>query len=868
LWKRADGWDLAFESQNLAPFADQTSIRSVKWRLGLSGPNWQEPALRYRKWAAAHWKLTPLATQQPSWVKDTRALVICGMELDLLDRLAARMDPRQTIVYVPTWRRDGYDRNYPDYTALPELGPFMEKAHALGFRVMLHVNYFGCDPKNEAYAQFKPYQVREPFSHQPLWWAWPPAHRRKGEEPDIKFAYINPACQAWRELFVARMKEVCVQYAVDALHLDQTLCIWNDDAGLVDGMTMLEGSLAEHRELRRALPNVALSGEGLNEITCRYEAFAQRHAWGLHHSEGTWDRAALATAHPIASMILRPYTIINGYLGMTNPGNTQLYAAWQQAYVNWGVIPTFARPSAQQLQQPTGFVRQLLDEIAFFQKERVDPDLDGAAWPADTLFPYRTAAGKPVRLVRDSGWKLVGDASQTVSRTITGVREVVSPGSIAGWFAYDGKRLFGLTPEAWYPWLPAPRDLSAFHVAAMPAGLEIGRVSCGDDLATVVTRDPQGTQQISDLLVGARCGYTGFEGESDEVAGPLNESKAGASFMGNGHDLWLHPPWKATRKNPQTGVLEAAGTGLVTCTLQLKLPPDSSPRFTSEVYMDPGAVGPGKTDGLVFSIEAQAGDLKRRAEAHPTTSDPLPLELDLREFAGKEVTLRLTGDPGPKRAATFDWGRWRDPRVVMDRHVPGTATLVSPQSWTTILTSGGKAEQRQTAPHTLEIATTFPGTICLLNRPLQEIALPCDLTGLKFLKTFVAPDGTILTNPQYAAAAISDETVGGVKKHGFFAHPPSQGQTRMDFPVRLPAGVRRFSASVGLRDGSKSDGCLFILEVTGRELARKLMLPGRWEELTADLSAYAGQAVLLSLVTDADKSFTFDWGAWGEPRVE
>ena len=50
-------------------------------------------------------------------------------------------------------------------------------------------------------------------------------------------------------------------------------------------MTMAEGNIALHRQLREALPGVALSGEGLNEVTYRHEAFAQRHAWGLRHAE-------------------------------------------------------------------------------------------------------------------------------------------------------------------------------------------------------------------------------------------------------------------------------------------------------------------------------------------------------------------------------------------------------------------------------------------------------------------------------------------------------------------------------------------------------------------------------------------------------
>lgn len=866
VYRRSDSWSLAFESQNPAPFADKTQIASVNWRLGLTGPRWQDAANRYRQWATDNFHLTALAGQQPSWVKDIRAMVICGLDLNLLEPLASVTDPRQTMLYVPDWRRDGYDRNYPDYTALPELRAFLDKAHALGFRVMLHVNYFGCDPKNPMWAQFQPYQVHDPFSHEPLWWTWPQKGLRPGEEPPIKFAYINPASKAWRDLFVGRMKELCTRYPVDALHLDQTLCIWNADSGPVDGLTMLEGSLAEHRELREALPNVALSGEGLNEVTCRYEAFAQRHAYGLNHSEGTWDRAGLQMAHPISSCILRPFTIINGYLGETNPGNDQLYAAWQQAYTRWGVIPTFSRPSVEQLKAPQGFAKQLLDEMRFFQSERLDPD-PGGAWAANTLFPYRTASGGTASYVADDGWRLTS-GQRTVSRTVTGVSEVATDGNISGWLAYNEKSLFGLHKDAWYPVFDEPRDQSAFHLASLPTGLEIARLTHSDDMAVIGITDPADTLSVSDLLLTGRCGYTVFGGEGQEVVGAMNTSDAGASFVPHNRDLWLHPPWKATSKNPQTGVLEATGTGDTYCTMSVTLPPDSRPQFLSDVYMDPNAVGEGKTDGVTFAVEATDGVTTRKAELNTAVSDPQPLILDLREFAGRKVTLKLSGDPGPKHSATFDWARWTAPRITIQRQLPASLTVVSPQPWQTALASTGAVTLTAAANHTYQLQCALPGTVYLLNRPLQDVVLPADLTQLSFIRSFLSPSGSPLINPQYANAGVGDAAVGGVTKHGFNVHPPQQGQTRMDFPVRLPADLCHFRCAVGLRDGSKSEGCSFIVEVNGRELARQSMLPGKWQALDVDLAAYAGRPVVLSLVTDAEKDFSFDWAIWGEPRLE
>lgn len=87
-----------------------------------------------------------------------------NLDRQLLEALVRRFDPRQTLLYLPNWRAAGYDRDYPQYDKpVPELEPFLRRAHELGFRTMLHVNYFGVDPLNPLYKEFEPYQVRDPF---------------------------------------------------------------------------------------------------------------------------------------------------------------------------------------------------------------------------------------------------------------------------------------------------------------------------------------------------------------------------------------------------------------------------------------------------------------------------------------------------------------------------------------------------------------------------------------------------------------------------------------------------------------------------------------------------------------------------------
>jgi hypothetical protein len=82
---------------------------------------------------------------------------------------------------------------------------------------------------------------------------------------------------------------------------------------------------------------------------------------------------------------------------------------------------------------------------------------------------------------------------------------------------------------------------------------------------------------------------------------------------------------------------------------------------------------------------------------------------------------------------------------------------------------------------------------------------------------------------------------------------------------------------VGLRDGSQSSGVNFIAEVNGYPVGEELLVAeppdgtrppaAGWRPFTVDLSAYAGQTILLSLVTDSAGANYYDWAFWGEPRL-
>jgi hypothetical protein len=251
---------------------------------------------------------------------------------------------------------------------------------------------------------------------------------------------------------------------------------------------------------------------------------------------------------------------------------------------------------------------------------------------------------------------------------------------------------------------------------------------------------------------------------------------------------------------------------------------------------------------------------------HNAVAEPVELTLDLTKLAGKEIEVELTVDPGPKRSPSFDWARWYQPRVEQDIRTTGEIVVGGAQTWTLAL-SGTEAAAPTAEGGRYHAHATLPGALILLSNAKPEAAtLPLDLAPQPYRVSFVGDEGQTLVAPQYAGAApASGQTVGGVTRSGLAAHPPDHGQTIASLLLDLPAQPAEFHAYIGLRDGSKSEGCVFIVEANGVEVMRQRITPGEWHEVTADLAPWAGKTTLLSLITDSDGPHYFDWAVWGEP---
>jgi len=866
---RAGRYTLRLQSENQAPFTSSRAATSVEWRIRAYQGDWRAGAALYRDWMSTATGAVPLEGQQPGWVRDIRFVAIVGLDMAVIEALARQVDARQTLLYVPAWRRDPYDRNYPDYTADERFPAFVEAAHRLGFRVMPHVNYFGCDLRHPLYERFKAFQLRSPHSGELEWWTWP-LDLRPGQEPAIKFAYIHPGLKAWRDLMVERYRGIVEAYHVDALHLDQTLCMSNHAGGLVEGLSVPQGNRRLHQDLRAALPQVALSGEGLDEVTMPHEAFAQRHAaYAVDHVRDTWSDAFIACGHPISSFLFLPCTTIYGYLGMSNPAEQGPYNAWRRAYGNWGVIPTFSRPAAAQVESHEGLAGLLIEEAAFWTRHRVRPDF-GGEWTDRTRFRFRggNGTGAVIERLEGGGSRLLlrePEGERELYRYITGVRRYAAAGQIAGWFGYDDTALIGLDPGTTYLYAERPREPRAPHVSGLPSDATLVQVrQLGQGLAFALgdmaaARFFDLAAHLDEARTGVRVDGTDAPLERGAGFSPTAATLGGVTCSTG---IFAHPPW-------HQGV-EGMPLGETFGEYEVGLPAGRPAELTFALGLREGVNG--RSDGVTYRVEVEG---KTVFEEHWAQSVWADRRVDLAAFAGRKVRLRLVTTPGPRDDPTFDWAVWGDPLVrLLPDATPQPVTVSVPQAPTVVVVAG-KVVRELPAPRSTAaglscgLRMSVPAGAAVLWSAPVAVSYPVDLAATPFSVSVSVGGQSVPLPIQYVGCSPGKGVSAGVGRAGLTAHPPNGGRTYADYLLQLPPARQvRLCFGVALQDGSTSTACRFLVEANGLPVFDRLVTgPDGWHDARVDLSAYAGGPLLLSLIVDSEGPFSCDWARWAEPII-
>ena len=337
-----DGAALHFGTYNQAPFDSYKTGQSQMWRFNTYAGDWRVPARRYRDWMER--AFSPMTLSEKS-VEDVTLFVGSALNAvwltntEFLDALATQVDPTKTVVMAKEWSNPqdwSIDpaSHHPVYEPMPELRNFLEVAKRHGFRVILYTDLHAFSVENPLYPEFMQYQYRDPWTGELLGWLWNTMHRHR-------YASMNPASSAFRELLVNELKPVWEAYDIDGFFLDTSYYVINDANGLIDGLNSAQGGALLHKELAAAMPGAIFGGERLHEGTFALESFAQR---PLLSEE--------IEPHPISSFLFSPFTHAIGY-ARTNPDADLVY---HQKVLDrseiWDMMPTLNAWRWKQLLEP------------------------------------------------------------------------------------------------------------------------------------------------------------------------------------------------------------------------------------------------------------------------------------------------------------------------------------------------------------------------------------------------------------------------------------------------------------------------------------------------------------------------------------
>ncbi|MYK22367.1 hypothetical protein F4054_08905 [Candidatus Poribacteria bacterium] len=324
---KSEQFRLSFLTIAFAPFEQRQQLTSPPWRLNVYKGDWKVPARMYREWM--HAAFPPPNRNASAWVNDIECVIKyqrghdVDLELEVLGRLNVLVDPSKTLIYVYGWHEDEGDPPHRRNGFKANLGDFVESAHRYGFKIMLHSSMSHIQVSDQNYEVFAEYHVRDPYTGEKQGW--------KLNDPTYRTpaATINPASNEFRRMLVSELKYVLDTYRIDAVHLDFSIHVLNDKNGRIDGLTMAEGTILLHQEIRDAIPDLVISGESLTELSAPYENFAQR-----------WYLPEEYEPHFISNYLF-PDVRLYGHLGLPNPDRDwEGFQRREEEYTLWDVLPT------------------------------------------------------------------------------------------------------------------------------------------------------------------------------------------------------------------------------------------------------------------------------------------------------------------------------------------------------------------------------------------------------------------------------------------------------------------------------------------------------------------------------------------------
>ncbi len=785
--------DVSLSTETVAPWAEASTLLPVEWRLKAFAGDWRSAAQAYRDWLAAN-RPAPSA-EAHAWVRDIRTVVrLDPVYPSLLAPIAGLFDPSETLIYLPNWRLSGYDTNYPDYTPATGVAAFVARAHSLGFKVMLHIDFFGVSPSNPDFAAVQQWQAKDPSSLQPLGSLW-------GSDPAStpnRFAFIDPAASAFRQLLVSRIGAAVAAVGPDALHLDMSSFPFNDGNGPIEGPSFAQGVVQLHKDLAAAFPALVFGGEGMNDTISAYNCFAQSW-WGGDVDSPGIPLAGDPLGHPITNFLFNSGNVgqveYYGHLSQP-PASDPTFASVVAENERRGILPNLHLTGAGDLGLTNPDNARLIGWLQLWQANEFEPD-----WQSDwggALLRYQGAANAAAILTDTRTLVRLAIGDSPVYQRLHDTAQQMTSAFIANWPAFDTTQIYGLDPAAVY-WLDSVPRPQATHISRLPSGMKIGPNTMVSSRFAYFDLTPVPLFNFFKNLWAAKVGIT-YLGADLPLADGATAQIQNATIGGvERQALFMAPPWQA----------HVGGETFVEWQVRV----DGPTEFSFSVGVNDGAAC--DTDGVTFRVEVNGVEEWRQ---NIFTGRWVDASVDLSPYAGSTVSLRLVTNPGPRNDPNCDWASYSNLSLVsLGGNSISVPVTFRPGISSNNLVGDGSFAVR--SPGTGIVAgVPVPGRFVLFSKPPTPATDGAVLASLPY-EVWKGSDGQLAApGTAFGSGSVgTSRSAGIIKQHAIFAHPPNFGRTILSWTLALPtAESLQLNWSASIADGAQSDtGVQFSVRING-----------------------------------------------------
>ena len=501
-------FSLAFESLNLMPFEPHKNFISPVMKIDIFNGDWKSAATPFRAWYARLFEKEIKVRDSVEWANKITNVFDIYMTIpgsEVLKKIAAVL-PHESVMF-QTWngRAPLFDTELPDWTPRKGYVEGVKRIHDNEFKTMAYVNTYCANYQSPVWKRdnlsdffmtrkngcwtYKGSSTNNSDSmNEKLLGTVDGSSSDKNQFADIpekRLLYGDPLSKRWRIYHAEMMKWWNSTTGTDANYEDTAGCTGDSGNGVVDGIAAAQGSVEQMRLLLQTQPSVPMSSEyGPSGI-----AFGIK--WALNYASH-WGNDIFKDYRTNHQVPLTSY--VYGYrnwmtaLMCNNDKLMHTVAASSDATGGMGfmLVDYFLNRSLEDLRKTDySFAGHLFLRAKLFAEKELKPYFPEGNYPPNIRCMYQGKDG--IYQYSDDGrlQQMIGPDGTVIYGRLHGVTEVATSLYLADWPFQNGKKIYGLDPEAHYPLFPRPENIqeAALQIDNLPGNAVVKKYYEGSNFA-------------------------------------------------------------------------------------------------------------------------------------------------------------------------------------------------------------------------------------------------------------------------------------------------------------------------------------------------------------------------------------------------